>query len=265
VPVVLYFAYKGQFGEQNAFYAAVFFAIMPVYSLEIATIVKSMVAEFFFAIMILAVVGKMKWKLPVIILCLLGMVASHYTIALAAVAYLTGILGIRIVLYKWWKNAETPLTTLGIPLVIGVMVFAFYYSLYLGGDINRVVVSIFSQAWFSQASSVITTHKVDSLVNNYPAIVKVALGMDFFDATLWGKIFRIVQIITQASIVIGAALIVFKSTFSAEFKAGIICSLILVGLCVVAPGFSYILNMTRFYHIALFFLAPCLVMVWRPK
>jgi uncharacterized membrane protein len=265
VPVVLYFAYKGQFGEQNAFYSAVFFSIMPTFSLEIATIVKSMVAELFFAVMILAVVGKMKWKLPIIIICVLGMIVSHYTIALAALAYLTGILGIRIVLYKWWKNAETPLTTLGIPLVIGVMVFAYYYSLYSSVDINSVVVNIFSQAWSSPASTVVTTHKVDSLVNNYPAIVKVALGMDFFDATLWGKMFRIVQIVTQASIVIGAALIIFKSTFSAEFKAGIICSLILVGLCVVAPGFSNILNMTRFYHIALFFLAPCLVMVWRPK
>ena len=265
VPVILYFVYKGQFGERNAFYSAVFFMIMPTFSLEIATIVKSMVAEFFFAIMILAVVGKMKWKMPVIIVCLLAMVAAHYTIALAAFAFLAGILGIRIVLYKWWKNTETPLTTLGIPVVIGVMVFIYYYSLTLDGSMNKVVVSIFSQQWFGSATNVVVTQKTDSFISEYPAIVKVALGMDFWDASLWGKLFRIVQVITQVSIVVGAWLVVFKSNFSAEFKAGVICGLGLLGLCVVAPGFSAILNMTRFYHIALFFLAPCLVMAWRPK
>ena len=79
-PVILFHAFRLQIGDLKAYFATLFFMIVPVFNLEIAQIGKSMVAEFFFALMILSMVSKSKWKAVGIIGSLLMTIFCHYTI-----------------------------------------------------------------------------------------------------------------------------------------------------------------------------------------
>lgn len=292
VPVVLYLAYKEQFNPLLALYSAIFFSIMPTYSLEIAQIAKSMIAELFLALMILLLVSKVRFKAIYIGLCLLGMVVSHYTIALAGLAYLAGVLLFRLVTFKWLRNFRTSLLVILIPLLITIPVFGLYYSKAGGGVINVVVIQVqkvfsdivFNNASFQSTSSgvklgpsyptepssvepipgagmiTMSENPIVSYFQHQPRLVQMALGLDFFEVSIWGKIFRVLQLLIQFFILLGTFLVlVTKNNFCAEFKGGIVASIVLLGCCILIEQFSAIINMTRFYHLALFFLAPCFI------
>jgi len=88
------------------------------------------------------------------------------------------------------------------------------------------------------------------------------LGLDFANASLQGKLFRILQYLTQLAIIIGGIMLLRRYkhyNMSAEFVAAIGASYILLAFCVFVPHFSLIINMTRFYQLSLFLLAPVFV------
>lgn len=98
----------------------------------------------------------------------------------------------------------------------------------------------------------------NSYINWQDPLIRAAIGLDFFETTLSGKIFRIAQFITQFLIILGCIYILFRYKrykFSTEFLGGMgACAGILL-LCIIVPNLSSILNITRFYHLSLFFLA----------
>ena len=91
------------------------------------------------------------------------------------------------------------------------------------------------------------------------SLIETALGLDFTLASPLGKTFRIFQYLTQLFIVIGFCRMIFKPKgfkFRAEFIALSIGAALILFACIVIPRFSIFFGVTRFYHIALFFLAP---------
>lgn len=299
VPVVLYFAFKAQFGAKRAYFASLFFIVMPSYSMEIATIGKSMVAELFYALMIFAMVSNMKWyyKGIAITFCAIGAIASHYTIGVIVLLNLVVIFGVRLVTnWSKWKLFLIKKVSLWLlPLVLIVTLGSFYlvFQGMSGGWINHLVSNI-TQAYVGKVSNAgqivvkrITENVVISTkdIQSAPAIetqepnswlaqsyfARMGLGLDFAEQPVEGKLFRLIQYLTQILIVIGAIALLFKHyNFTAEFIAGIGCSCGLLFLCMFLPGFSSLINATRFYHIALFFLAPLLIvgidtLTWRMK
>jgi uncharacterized membrane protein len=300
VPVIMYYAYEKQIGCKRAYYAALFFIIMPVYSLQLSQIVKSMVAEFMFALMILAMVSSWRWqyKGSVILLSTILATVSHYTIGMAMIAYLFGILIVRLITshigWRLWAIKRVPAILIVIVLLVSSGSFYIYYHYAYGGTVNQVIGNVFK--WHGGAAvteqviektgqvveSVITpiipiSPTTTSTTNVYVPpvapqksylykqeyLVQVGIGLDFLQQPLEGKIFRIIQYLTQVLIVIGALWLLFRYKrykFTAEFIAGIGCSFILLLVCVFAPLFSSIINMPRFYQISLFFLSPMLVL-----
>ncbi len=94
-------------------------------------------------------------------------------------------------------------------------------------------------------------------------LVQTALGLDFPTASPQGKGFRIFQYITQLFIVVGFIRLIFKPRklrFTAEYIAFTVGSALLLVACIFLPGFSASMNVTRFYHIALFLLAPLFIL-----
>ena len=61
VPLVLFATFKKMFGDKRAFFAAMFFMIVPVFSMEMAQIAKTMIAELFLALMVYFMVTDWKW------------------------------------------------------------------------------------------------------------------------------------------------------------------------------------------------------------
>jgi uncharacterized membrane protein len=273
-PVILFHAFRLQIGDLKAYFATLFFMIVPVFNLEIAQIGKSMVAEFFFALMILSMVSKSKWKAVGIIGSLLMTIFCHYTIGILAICYLASVFVARLVTYpiKWdlLKNKTTSIKVIGIALLIGSLSFFAYYSYVLDGAVIRTMFGIpkavvVETQVASDSTTIDNAGTIDELkyMKNQEYLVKAGIGMDFTDVSTVGKVFRGLQYLTELLIVIGAVYLFFnykKYNFSLEFMMCIGASFVLLMFCIFVPKFSLIINMTRFYHVSLFFIAPMLVL-----
>lgn len=81
--------------------------------------------------------------------------------------------------------------------------------------------------------------------------------------SIWNTISRLIAYLVQGLIVLGFLGLITKRNsekVGKEYFIFTIIATILLGMLVVVPGLANTLNMTRFYHILLFFLAPLCVM-----
>lgn len=288
VPVILYFAFKKQMSEPVAMLSTLFFVIVPSYSLEIAGIAKSQIAEVFLALAVLILVSNLKilvkvgLLVPVVLLCLM----FHYTAGIILLGYIGGIV-ILGAIGKFIKIKSFDFRWEYLLVFLLVLPIGFLYFSFVGdGVLMKTVgtVALWAQKNITPVVPEPTVMEVpvtDVSINNtvvsppvgfsapqqltatyldkQPAMVRMGIGLDFSQASVLGKIFRILQYFTQLLILSGATWIVFKSRFKPEFVAGIVAALSMLGLCIFFPNFAMIANMSRFYHLSLFFLAPCLI------
>jgi len=273
VPLILFKMYKGIFGEKRAYYASIFFMIIPVYSMEIAQIAKSMVAELFLAIMFYALVSNWRqWvKGLVIVICLSLAILAHYTVGIIGLCFLLGIFIFRLVT-NWWKwrlvqNKKTNLLVLGLSLVICVGVFFAYHGQAANGmavrSVNEVVINNLPQQNVQNNVQLSDNQsKLMERIEQSPTLVKLGIGADFVNMPIEGKVFRIVQYLTELLIIIGVLWLIFdykKHNYPAEYVGFVGAAGVLLIMCIFIPNISMIINMTRFYHYALFALAPMFV------
>jgi len=276
-PVLLFKAFEKQIGSQKAAYAAFFFIIMPVFSLEIVSIGKSMVAETFMAAFIYLMVADWDKYLRFMgmFFCVMLALWCHYTVGIILLAYILCIIWVIILskFIKWglFQNWANPTWALIVILIVGFGAWGIYYSNQSGGSVVKHAGTV--EDHFEVMREKISdgtyegqhpeTYDRKMYLNNQPPLVRTALMLDFFDVDLKAQVFRVVQALTQLLIVIGCFVTLFrykKYKFKAEFIAGIGASFALLLLCIFIPQFSSIINMTRFYHLSLFFLAPMFVL-----
>jgi len=93
-----------------------------------------------------------------------------------------------------------------------------------------------------------------SFIENYEDLVKAGLGLDFVKTNPLGKTFRVLQWAVILFIAAGFIRLV-KNKEYIVFSGG---AVLLLLLC-LRPGFSSILNISRFLHLGLFALAPAFV------
>jgi uncharacterized membrane protein len=275
-PVFLYFIFRKMIGELKAFYASMFFIIVPVFALEIATIGKSMVAEPLMALTLLVMFTDWKQKyrflvmLPLVILTLW----AHYTVGILLCMYLGGIVFVQFFIRKWWKSSLYWRYLVSI-IVVGATFFWAYYSQVAQGLVWTSSTGIFhynfSQSLTEIKQSVTNSENVSKTVQAY-SLIKSAFGLDIGQLTWSGIAFRLVQVLTQVLVVVGFLWMLFKSKFAkngilfyrfkAEYVAGCFVAFALLGLCVIVPTFASLINATRQYHMALLFLSPCFVLAF---
>ncbi|KKN12049.1 hypothetical protein LCGC14_1020490, partial [marine sediment metagenome] len=91
-------------------------------------------------------------------------------------------------------------------------------------------------------------------------LIRTALGLDFFQVGKLGKLFRVIQITTQILIIIGFGVMVWRrKRFPDTYIAIVLVSGLILLACLVKPGFSSLLDITRTYFLTLFALAPLFV------
>lgn len=284
-PVVLYYTYKQFMNDRYAFYSALFWMIVPITTLEIVQIGKSMGAELFMAMAIYALVSKeLTLRNRAIMLLVFSGTSMlfHYTVGIALVAFMFGILLVRLILSNipWLKILAikaTPIYLIAITLGAITAGGYAYYNYADEGVIVKVMakvapaysklitdttVDVAQDIYLVNSTNPNDPTAVDGIVEQQEVLVKTSIGMDFFDVSASGKAFRLIQYLTQFLILAGGALLLFiykRYKFTAEFIAGIWCGYLLLAMCVFVPQFSSIINVTRFYHFALFFLAPMFV------
>ncbi len=289
VPLALFQAYRKQTGDKIAFLGAFLFMSWPPFFTSLVGTMRMPIAELFLATSILLFVSKEMTpfkRATLLIIFGLSIVVSHYGTSYIYMLYL--LIGLSLLLL--WRSS----TAKDLLERIAVRFSKFRHALNiipqspkladssLSGStltVNYVVLFIvFGLAWYMYVSSGsplnsivgVGEHIYSSLRTEFfslsgrDAHVVQALGL----APMRGRevaweIARIFQYITQLFIVIGILGLItnlHKTRFHLEYAAMSLVSMVIIGFSIILPYFALALNMSRIYHIALFFLAPFCVL-----
>jgi uncharacterized membrane protein len=289
VPLLLYRIFRLQIGPKKAFLAAFFFMAVPTFSLEMIGLARQQVAELFMALFILLLVERrlrFKPKLIMMVVFTLAMAVSHYALGFINFGYLSLMLVLVIIMRSnWFRKAWAwltqrtgglpeyikepgsgglPLSILITPVILYFIIVITWYGLTASGSSLQFLAATLSSqfidtvraiyAFFGQAHLNVPTASVQS-----NALIQTALGLDFSQVSLPGKIFRILQYLTQIFIIVGCFRLLIKPSglkFRIEYIALSLVSVAILAACIVLPDFAARLNATRWYHIALLTLAP---------
>jgi len=281
-PVFLFYAFKRRLGEDKAYLTALFFMTMPMFTMEVVSIVKSQWAYMFIALMVLFMTSDYKpWKKTLgIVGAGLGAAFSHYAIALMVFAYIVTIFGILLItnwgkVRSWFGAKRLPMRYLALScsVIIGLM-FAWYsvagsgcivnVAFAIGGNLAEVTKEVVSSDGTEQAETYYYyTQPVEenTYLDTQEQLIRTAIGLDFMRATNWGKVFRVFQYLTQIFMVLGFVYVLLKKGygFTGEYLASVVASFGLLACCIFVPFFSTTLSTTRYYALSLLFISPMLV------
>jgi uncharacterized membrane protein len=284
VPLILYRVFREWVTPKRAFLAAVFFIAVPTYFMELPGLARQQLAEVFLALAMLIILVapfRLRVRLPLAVLVAVLAVLNHYSTGILLVYFLGGgfiaqaILRIRSE-YRLWAMGLTAVIVAGCALgyygnvgggapLKGAMAFlptgdtpAGEARIFVDTDGDGIADTLMDRA---DAADYLPYEIDTSYLGRHEPLIRTAMGLDFMDVSAQGKVFRILQYATQIFLVAGAFLMWRRRKGFYIFAP---VAALLLALCLFWPGFSGILNATRFYHIALFALAPTFVIggVW---
>jgi len=250
VPLGLYNLWKRFVGENYAFASTFFFmSFQPFYG-ELLGLNKQMFGELFLVLLLTVILNKKKDRGKMLFCSLLfsfGLVVSHYALAEIFLFFILVVLLIFITTKKTSKSI-TPTFV----LCFFTIMFAWYIFTSSGSVYDAF--ATFGQHIYNELGDFF------NLQAREPEVLR-GLGLEL-PPTIWNLMSRIFAYITEALIVIGFSSILLKRTkiyLNGEYFFLIFISMLFLGLLVLIPGLSYVMNMTRFYHVLLFFIAPLCV------
>ncbi|MDD3921291.1 MAG: DUF2206 domain-containing protein, partial [Eubacteriales bacterium] len=297
VPVILYLIYRQFLSNKAAFLAAAFFAIVPTFFMETTAITRQQIATLCFVAMLYFILSKEEnlpkfmrksvWiRAPFIVVCGMLAIVSHYTTGALVMAF-TGA-GALITSIAKLRNMpqEIPLRVFGVSAAYIILGGLSYYAVVSGGTALHDILGLLPhgshiQAALPQLSAEIAPPQLPpgtvipgigpgpvagtpgGMVQPHSQMMQAALGLDFARASLLGQVFRVLQFLTQIGLIVGVIhflIRVFKRQAGAIYAAMLLVSCGLLFICVIKPGFSDVINASRFYHYALIFAAPALIL-----
>jgi len=310
VPFLLYFVFKKEFGAKTAFFSALFFVIVPTWSMELTGIPRQMLGELMLALcLFLVIVSKWSLKIRIPLLIILGILGAMFHYVMGPIIF--GYLGVGGIVLLFYKRRVFPVKWIGLVAGIILLCGGTYYGTVCQGMpllcmttgskiVQALVINMLPESVgidnpeldipdypFEKPDYPFVDERqidesddvtVDSgipgqepivVVENQGGIsffdrlgplIRLAWGADFSESSLWGKVFRGFQYLTQLAIVVGFALLIKNGKkYSAEYLSFCIVAGGLLIVCLVIPQFATLINATRFYHLTLFLLAPLFV------
>ena len=283
VPLALFHIFRGQIGAKKGFFAAFFFMSMMVFFTEMTYIARQQITELFLALLILLLIDRklaLNQRTTLVIIFAMSLIVSHYALGYICLFFLLVGWGVVALIRShagrraWGRLTQKfgglpqSLTSRGaFPHKIMAVLIGVYLVVALGwygGIAQGTALSTIVNIGHSQYS-LLSTELPGQPGGKFfepterEALIGTALGLDFPSASPLGKSFRIFQYLTELFIVVGFLRMLFRPKgfkFRAEYIAlSIVAALVLLA-CIVIPRFSSYLNVSRFYHITLFFLAP---------
>jgi len=251
VPLGLYQIWQTYVGKKYAFISAFLFMSLDTFYLEILGLNRQMIAELFFVLLLLVIMNKkMKPvnKMMSFMIFSFALVTSHYALAEIFLFFISFVLVLLIVLKRPGKNIT-------VPMVVFFFTVMFTWYIYICGSATfdsflEFGVNVYGQLgdFFNPASR--------------GQIVMRGLGL-VESPSILNTISRMFAYLTQAFIVFGFVGLFTKRTsirIEKEYFIFGLTAMTLLAMLILVPGLAESLNMTRFYHILLFFLAPfCVV------
>jgi uncharacterized membrane protein len=275
VPLALFQTYRKQTDDKIAFFAAFFFMSFPVFFSELTGQIRQPTAELFLALSILLLIKREMNAIRRAVLFIifgLSIVISHYGLSYFYMIYLS--IGLFLLLLwrsavvnEWWQCMvarfsksrhstciDIQRSTLSTTYVMLFIVFCVSWYMHVSsGSAFEAVIRIGDHVYQSLSTELFSVKARD------PQILQ-ALGLEPMRAAdIEWRIARIYQYITQLFIMIGVFGLISnlrKTRFQLEYVVFSLLSIVLIVMCIILPYFAAYLNMSRIYHIALFFLAP---------
>lgn len=149
-PVVLYYAFRRMFGDKRAYFGVLFFMLMPMYTMEAVSMVKSQCAYLCFAgivFMLTSTVRPWRRALGVGVLAI-GTTVCHYTVGIVTLSFLVGIL-LVLASTNWWKlrgqlgERTLPVRYFAVAVVCAAIFFGVWFTNIGDGRMLGQVQSVF--------------------------------------------------------------------------------------------------------------------------
>ena len=257
VPLGLYQVWQTYISKKHAFIAAFLFMAQFTFYTEMLGLNRQIIAELFFVLLLLVIVNKKMKPLSKKMFFMVfsfALVTSHYGLAEIFLFFLFFALIFQIVLKRSSKNVT-------VSMVVFFFVVMFVWYIFTSGSVTFDSFVEFGDYVYGQLGNFFDPAAREQTVLR-------GLGMEG-SPSFWNTISRIFAYLTQALIVVGFVGLVTKraiSRFEQEFRFGdeffVFSSIALTFLAalILVPGLAQTMNMTRFYHILLFFLAPLCVL-----
>ena len=250
VPLGLYNFWQSYVGKKYAFIAAFLLMAQFTFYTEMLGLNRQIVAEVFFVLLLIVILSK-KIKPANKMLCFLifsfALVVSHYAIAELFLFFISFTLISLIALKRPSKNIT-------VPMVILFFVMMFTWYIYTSGSAAFNSLLDFGDYIYRQ---------LGDFLNPAARGQTVLIGLGITESpSIWNTISRIFAYLTQGLIVVGFVGLVNKRTkirFEKEYLILTSTAIAILAMLLLVPGLANTLNMTRFYHILLFFLAPLCV------
>jgi uncharacterized membrane protein len=285
VPLALFQAYKKQTDDKTAFLSSFFFMSLFVFFGAMLQLARQQIAELFFALLILLSIDKKMNVLVRAMLCILfgiSLVVSHYGLSYIYMFYLifawflvslmatSAAKDLKENLHRKFdksrrklkiiqkKSERIKLSTFNTNFVLLYVVFtiSWYISVSASSPFNSLV-HIGDQIY-----SGLYTDFLNPEARTSATMLAIGYGSPGNPAIQY-EIYRIIQYITQFFIIIGVINLMTKRQkmkFYPEYVVMVLASTAVLLMCIVIPHFASKLYVSRFYHIALFFLAPFCVL-----
>jgi uncharacterized membrane protein len=254
VPLGLYLLWKPYIGKKFAFFSAFLFMADMTFYTELTALNRQMIGELFFVLLLLVLLNKkIKREIKFISFAVfsVGLIFSHY--ALAAIF-------LFLIFAAWLASVylKRPSFNLQFSMIAFFFVAMFSWYIFASGG---VVFNSFT----SIATQVVTEFGGFFNLASRGTGVLTGLGLAQSPSML-NTVSRAFAYLTELFIAIGIAALILKKThfsFERDYKIFSVIACALLVALIAVPGLANVLNMTRFYHILLMFLAPfCIIGIW---
>ncbi|MEM2292928.1 MAG: DUF2206 domain-containing protein [Candidatus Aenigmatarchaeota archaeon] len=246
-PLCLYQIWRKSFGAKWAFVSAFFFMATATFYTELLGLNRQMIAELFFALLLFILLDKRLSGLQRIVSFTFfgfGLVVSHYGLAEIFLFLIVFVLVCLLISRQRSNNLTVSMV---------VLFFAIMFAWYIYTSRASVFESFLDYGEYVYQR----LGEFFNLESRGKTVLR-GLGLES-PPTIWNAISRFFAYATEFLIVAGFAnLLLKRKSIDLGTENFIITSgaMGLLAALIIVPGLANTLNMTRFYHILLFFLAP---------
>jgi len=237
--------------KKYAFIATFLFMAQETFYTEMLGLNRQMIGELFFVLLLLTILNnnmKRSNRVSFFILFSFGLITSHYGLSEIFLFFIAFTFLLLFLIKKSIRKITMPMIAL---------FFVIMFSWYLFTTRAAVFDSIleFGDYVYRQLGDFFNP------VSRGQTVLR-GLGLER-PPTIWNAISRAFAYATQFLIVVGFIALLMKRVkveVNTEFFAFTSIAMAFLTALIVVPGLAKTMNMTRFYHVLLFFLAPLCVL-----
>ena len=251
VPLALFQFWQKNFGHNRAFFAVFLFISSITFFTEMIGLGRQMIAELFLALLLITIFYNKKsiFNKACYVIFSVALVISHYAVA----EILLGLFILAMLTVLLFTRKLTKKATITMAAFLLVVMFTWY--IYTSHSTVFESTLSFGNYILEQLDEFF------NLSSREPTVLR-ALGLEKPE-TIWNLISRVSVYLTELLIVLGFIGLITKRVevkLETEYFFLTVVTMLFLGLVIIMPGMSRTLNVTRFYHILLFILAPLCVL-----